>query len=96
MIELASDEGDPASISERNEDKAGILQALNSLNRKEQEVVRLKFLHKLSYKEIAELNGLKTGNVGFILHSSLEKMHQILQEQAAVGKSNTLSRAPRV
>ena len=96
MIELASDEGDPANISERNEDKAGILKALSSLNRKEQEVVRLKFLHELSYKEIAELTGLKTGNVGFILHSSLEKMRQILQEQAAVRKSKNLSGAPCV
>ena len=96
MIELASDEGDPANISERNEDKAGILKALSSLNRKEQEVVRLKFLHELSYKEIAELTGLKTGNVGFILHSSLEKMRQILQEQAAARKSNTLSGDPCV
>lgn len=96
LNELASEEADPARDSERHEDKQGILQAMKSLNEKEQEVVRLKFLHELSYKEIADLTGLKTGNVGFILHSSLKKLRLIMQDQAATNPSNALSGAPRV
>jgi RNA polymerase sigma-70 factor (ECF subfamily) len=96
LNELPSQESDPSRDSESQEEKQGILQALRSLNDKEQEVVRLKFLHDLSYKEIADLTGLKTGNVGFILHSSLKKMRLILKEQAAATSFSALSGAPRL
>ena len=49
---------------------------LNELPEAQQEVVRLKFLHDLSYKEIAEITGLTSGNVGYILHHALLKLRQ--------------------
>ncbi|NJK91454.1 MAG: sigma-70 family RNA polymerase sigma factor [Blastochloris sp.] len=85
LDELPALEADPAEQSGMRERHEAVLGALRTLNEKEQEVVRLKFLHDKSYQEIADITGLKTGNVGFILHSSLKKLRRKLagQEVAA-------------
>lgn len=54
---------------------------LSELNEREQEVVRLKFLHELSYKEISEVTGLSLGNVGYILHHALLRLRKVAQQR---------------
>lgn len=49
---------------------------LAELTEQQQEVVRLKFLHELSYKEISEVTGLSLGNVGYILHHALVRLRK--------------------
>lgn len=60
----------------RREDRAAILRALSALPEREQEIVRLKFLHEMSYQQIAATVGLSAGNVGYILHGALGKIRE--------------------
>jgi RNA polymerase sigma-70 factor (ECF subfamily) len=56
---------------------------LAELPQSQQEVVRLKFLHELSYQEISEVTGLTVGNVGYILHHALLKLRQRMEGKPA-------------
>ncbi len=58
---------------------AGMLEALEQLPPRQQEVLRLKFQTGLSYRDIAEVTGLSSGNVGLIIHNSLRAMRESLQ-----------------
>ena len=79
----------PAAKSEPADELAGrdlqdrCQELLSELPEREQEVVRLKFLHELSYKEIAEVTGLTAGNVGYILHHALLKLRRGLETPAS-------------
>jgi len=46
--------------------------SLAALDERSREVVRLKFHEDLSYKEIGQRTGLKTGHVGYLLHHALK------------------------
>ncbi len=61
---------------------------VESLNPKQQEVLRLKFQHDCSYRQISEITGLSTGNIGFILHTSLKTLRRMLEHQLAKPKSH--------
>lgn len=45
---------------------------LESLDARSQELIRLKFTEDLSYQQISERTGLKTGHVGYLLHHALK------------------------
>jgi len=47
---------------------------LDTLDERSRELIRLKFNENLSYKEISERTGLKTGHVGYLLHHALKTM----------------------
>ena len=59
----------------------GLLKQIARLPDRQQEVLRLKFNAGLSYKEIAEVTGLTSTNVGFILHTAISKLRQRLVQQ---------------
>jgi len=59
----------------------GLMQQVERLPDRQQEVLRLKFNAGLSYKEIAEVTGLSSTNVGFILHTAISKLRQRLVQQ---------------
>ena len=48
--------------------------ALKTLSLREQQLVILKVYKEKSYQEISDITGLKTGNVGYILHHAMRKM----------------------
>jgi RNA polymerase sigma factor (sigma-70 family) len=52
---------------------------LKKLTPKQQEVVRLKFLHGLSYQEIRKVTGLSESNIGFIIHGAVRELRDRLQ-----------------
>ena|SRR5436190_10810391 len=56
--------------------------SLDTLDERSRELVRLKFNDNLSYKEISERTGLKTGHIGYLLHHALK---QIAEELARNG-----------
>jgi RNA polymerase sigma factor (sigma-70 family) len=56
--------------------------SLETLDERSRELVRLKFNDNLSYKEISERTGLKTGHIGYLLHHALK---QIAEELARNG-----------
>jgi len=45
--------------------------SLETLDERSRELIRLKFNDDLSYKQISERTGLKTGHVGYLLHHAL-------------------------
>lgn len=56
-------------------------EALQSLNEKERQVVVLKVYEEKSYREISEITGLTSGNVGYILHHAMKKLAHRLQSR---------------
>jgi len=62
------------------EDAARAAAALDTLNEREQQLVILKVYEEKSYKEISEITGLTTSNVGYILHHAMKKMAAVLRK----------------
>ncbi len=71
----------PSAAMEKSEAAEGLLAQISTLPNRQQEVLRLKFNAGLSYKEIAEVTGLTSTNVGFILHTAISKLRQRLVQQ---------------
>jgi RNA polymerase sigma-70 factor (ECF subfamily) len=55
-----------------------------TLDDRSRELIRLKFNENLSYKEISQRTGLKTGNVGYLLHHALKAMAEELARNGVV------------
>ncbi len=66
----------PARQVETLEMVTEVVGALNQLTSNQQEVIRLKFQAGLSYREIGEITGLSTSNVGFLIHTGIKKLRQ--------------------
>jgi RNA polymerase sigma-70 factor (ECF subfamily) len=64
--------------------------ALETLSDRERQIVVLKVYEDMSYKEIAEITELSTGNVGFVLHRAMEKLAKELTKQFARRKGGGL------
>ncbi len=69
---------DPAQVALQRDEASWAARALRSLSSRQQEVVRLKLEHGLSYQEIGDVLGLTASNVGYILHHSLKALRQQL------------------
>ena len=65
---------DPATAAETHDTAAAVLARLGRLPANQQEVVRLKFLHQFSYREIADVTGLTESHVGVLLHTALKSL----------------------
>ena len=72
----------PADHAERQEANTLVTAALADLPERQQELVRLKFQHGLSYKQMADVTGLSVSNVGFLLHTAIKT----LRTQLATGE----------
>lgn len=64
----------PGRALEQAETQAAILGLIDGLPANQQEVVRLKFHHGFSYKEIARITELSVTNVGFLIHTAVTRM----------------------
>lgn len=73
----------PAAVLESKERAGRVTSALATLPEKQQEVVRLKFQGGLSYKQISEVTGHSVSNVGFLLHTAIRSLKDILAEKPA-------------
>ena len=73
----------PAEAVEREDTFGQVAEAMRSLSANQQEVVRLKFQHGMSYKQISQVTKLSVTNVGFLLHTALKTLRQKLGETAA-------------
>ena len=83
-LDLApSAQPEPGHQADLQELSERVWELVESLNPKQQEVLRLKFQHDCSYRQIADITGLSTGNVGFILHTSLKTLRRLLEQQFA-------------
>ena len=58
-----------------------VFRMLDQLPENQQEVVRLKFQNEMTYQEIADVTGLSVTNVGFLLHTALKRLRELLQSE---------------
>jgi RNA polymerase sigma-70 factor (ECF subfamily) len=89
-VNEAPDSG-PVSKLERKEAMTRIGAALESLPEREREALVLKLDAGLSYREIAEVMGLTTSNVGFILHTAVTRMKREIAAESGL-PARTLGR----
>ena len=64
----------PPDALEHKESASHVLQMLAGLPDNQQDVLRLKFQHGLSYREIGEVTNLTVSNVGFLIHTALKRL----------------------
>jgi RNA polymerase sigma factor (sigma-70 family) len=55
-----------------------ITSCLDRLTSNQRDVIILKFQQDLSYREIQAVTGLTTGNIGFLIHTGLQRLREIL------------------
>lgn len=65
-------------LAEQRETAEQVLQLVAGLTDNQREVVRLKFQDGLSYKEISRITSLSVSNVGYLIHTAIQKLRQQL------------------
>ncbi len=78
MSNFASPEASPDEQLSQAEESANVLRFIRRLPQNQQEVVKLKFISDLSYKEISTITGLSATNVGFLIHTALGRLRQMM------------------
>ncbi len=66
----------PDDAAEQHDSTQHVLSLLEKLPANQQEVLRLKFQHSLSYREISAITGLSESNVGFLIHVGIKTLRQ--------------------
>ena len=74
-----SEHQDPARRLSASEDHGRLSDLIDGLSENQQQVIRLKFHSGLKYREISEATGLSVSNVGFLLHTGLQKLREKMQ-----------------
>ena len=77
-----SRDNDQAEVAERQDTTTRVLEFVDRLTENQREVVRLKFQHGLSYKEIAAVTELSVSNVGYLIHTAIKRLRTELGVQA--------------
>jgi RNA polymerase sigma factor (sigma-70 family) len=72
----ASHEDHPGRILEQAEARRLLAAMVAALPANQQEVIRLKFEHGFSYKQIAQITDLSIGNVGFLIHTAVARLRR--------------------
>lgn len=75
-----SGEATPADAAERDDSYVLVLRAMGDLPDNQQECIRLKFQHGLSYKQISDVTHLTVTNVGFLIHTGLKSLRRQLAD----------------
>jgi RNA polymerase sigma-70 factor (ECF subfamily) len=71
-------EPDPAEALAQSDAARQALAMLETLPLNQREVIRLKFQHGFSYREISRISGHSVSNVGFLIHTGLKTLRQRL------------------
>ena len=77
-----ADEPQPADAAEREDSFSAVCRAMEDLPDNQQEVIRLKFQHGMSYKQISQITNLTATNVGFLIHTGLKTLRRQLASPA--------------
>jgi len=83
MAATASAEPTPERTSEVRDSASHVLGLLGDLPAKQQEVLRLKFQHGLSYREIGRVMDESVGNVGWLIHTGIRNLRGRLAGEGA-------------
>lgn len=73
-------EAPPDELLERRETTGRLMSLLERLPDNQQEVILLKFQNDLSYREIADITGHSVSNVGFLLHTGIKRLREMMKE----------------
>ena len=68
----------PQELLEQRENEDRAIALLDRLPDNQQEVIRLKFQNDLSYREIADITGHSVSNVGFLLHTGIKRLRELM------------------
>ena len=68
----------PDQQADHQERMGQLIYYLDRLSANQRDVIILKFQQGLSYQEIHSITGLTTSNVGFLIHSGLKRLREIL------------------
>ena len=74
-----SGEVPPDEMLERRETAGRLMSLLGCLPDNQQEVILLKFQNDLSYREIADITGHSVSNVGFLLHTGIKRLRELMK-----------------
>jgi RNA polymerase sigma-70 factor (ECF subfamily) len=75
---LAVSDLQPDQQTDQDERLAEVMKHLKRLSANQREVILLKFQQGLSYQEIGQLTGLSAGNIGFLIHTGLKRLRELL------------------
>lgn len=70
----------PCERAEQDETIERVMKILDRLSENQREVILLKFQQGLSYKEIEKVTGLSQGNIGFLIHTGLKRVRELLPD----------------
>ena len=70
----------PASITEDHERTELVKSYMRRLPENQATVITLKFEKGYSYQEISEQTGLTTGNIGFLIHTGMKRLREMLPD----------------
>jgi RNA polymerase sigma factor (sigma-70 family) len=71
----------PDLQAEGHDTESALLRLLDGLTQNQRDVIRLKFQNDLSYREISAITGLTETNVGFLLHTGLKKLRDVVRAE---------------
>ncbi len=81
VSEWASSDPHPSDVVADQETRSQLLAAVARLSKRDRDLIGLKFAGGLTNRRIAELTGLKEGNVAIILHRAMRKLRTELEGQ---------------
>ena len=84
-----SGEPSPQALLEKRQSMGRVLGLLDALPDKQQEVIRLKFQHGLSYREISEVTGHSMSYVGNLIHHGVKALREQLDDAQLVASRST-------
>ena len=70
----------PDEQADFDERLARVMKLLDRLSDNQREVILLKFQQGLSYQEIEKVTGLTSGNIGFLIHTGLKRIRELLPD----------------
>lgn len=77
---IAQSSPNPSESADRSDTGREVLDCLQCLPSNQQDVVRLRFQQNLSYREIATITGVSTGQIGFLLHDAMRRLRGLLEQ----------------
>ena len=84
LEDCSSSDLPPDKVIELKESAHELLKMIETLSRRQQEIVRLKFQNGLSYAEISRITNLTVSNVGFILHRAIQSLRRQLKSDSVM------------
>jgi len=75
---VKSDQPTPSESAETRDATSHVLKMLSRLSDDQQEAIRLKFQHGMSYRQISAITGHSESNVGFLIHSGIKAIRSMM------------------